>query len=1072
MANYDRRINLYINGKQVSNDVRSIRAEMTSLTNQQSRMTIGSREYIAAASNIRNLRGMIDQHNQQLRNTTGVIEKLKNTAMQILPAFGFAAIALGLKRIIGTADQTFTKFEERVDNLSALTGLEGEQLEWLTNKAKETSVSTVEGNIRIKQSADAIIDAYTKVGSQRPELLANKEALAAVTQEAIILSEAAKSELEPAVDGLTMALNQFDLGADQSRRIINILAAGSMVGAGEIPYLTAAMEKSGTTASMMKIPMEQWAGAIEAIAPYYSEAATAGNSFDKVLLTMKEKQIGYVNGVFDMNIAIAQLEKKFASGTTSVDIFQKEHSKMGELLVREKGKIAEYTTAVTGSNIAIEQAAKNTDNEAAKRAQAQNKINNLYLEFGEKIAPIITKGITSGAELMNLAIKYRAILIPLSAAIAGYIVVAKLKVFWDVAQKGSIILASAAQALLTGNIGRATAAMRLFNTVTKLNPYILLASFIASVGIALFAFTKRANAAAVAQKAVNDISVTAQQNIAAERVELQQLLKVAQNEALSKVARQEAMDKINLISPEYLGGLTLETINTKEAVTATDQYIASLEKKARAQANFERMVELDKEESSLKAGIGGEPGIGTKVLNAVSRPFLYNQLNASSKQKNINARIEEIRLEKLALNDDVTGNYVPPPTLTPKQLAAAAKAKALAESSGSTIGGETLTPADRKKAFEKDKIKNAEKLMEFFALDDETQKDAIKTELNKLGKEGVAALAKGLEDEIEAKKEDANLLTDLMTPEKDKIDEAGDYALQKYYETLEGQRAFAMSQHESGLIGEQEFQDEMVRIAEKAEDKKKEKKEQAAKDLQAISNGAANFVGALMEMELQDAGDNEEKKKKIKKKYADMNMVVAIGQIVSSTALGIMQSFAQLGPIAGAIAAVFVGATGAVQVAMAMKERNRMKSLAIGGYTGSGGKYEPAGVVHKGEYVIPQEGVNNPKLMPWITAIESARLSNGLSRLDLRPEIQTFIGNGFTTGGYTAKNSIISNSSMPPNQSALEPSVHYPKLISAIDRLNTNLEQGIKAEVSRYGNNGFLEAMNEIVKFKSEIFKK
>src|SRR5665648_214132 len=120
MANYDRRINLYINGKQVSNDVRSIRAEMTSLTNQQSRMTIGSREYIAAASNIRNLRGMIDQHNQQLRNTTGVIEKLKNTAMQILPAFGFAAIALGLKRIIGTADQTFTKFEERVDNLSLI----------------------------------------------------------------------------------------------------------------------------------------------------------------------------------------------------------------------------------------------------------------------------------------------------------------------------------------------------------------------------------------------------------------------------------------------------------------------------------------------------------------------------------------------------------------------------------------------------------------------------------------------------------------------------------------------------------------------------------------------------------------------------------------------------------------------------------------------------------------------------------------------------------------------------------------------------------------------------------------
>jgi hypothetical protein len=32
-TSYDRRINLYINGQQVSNDVKSIRAEMTRLVN-------------------------------------------------------------------------------------------------------------------------------------------------------------------------------------------------------------------------------------------------------------------------------------------------------------------------------------------------------------------------------------------------------------------------------------------------------------------------------------------------------------------------------------------------------------------------------------------------------------------------------------------------------------------------------------------------------------------------------------------------------------------------------------------------------------------------------------------------------------------------------------------------------------------------------------------------------------------------------------------------------------------------------------------------------------------------------
>ena len=38
---------------------------------------------------------------------------------------------------------------------------------------------------------------------------------------------------------------------------------------------------------------------------------------------------------------------------------------------------------------------------------------------------------------------------------------------------------------------------------------------------------------------------------------------------------------------------------------------------------------------------------------------------------------------------------------------------------------------------------------------------------------------------------------------------------------------------------------------------------------------------------------------------------------------------------------------------------NQARALfADGGYTGNGGKYEPAGIVHKGEYVFSQEDVN------------------------------------------------------------------------------------------------------------------
>lgn len=52
-------------------------------------------------------------------------------------------------------------------------------------------------------------------------------------------------------------------------------------------------------------------------------------------------------------------------------------------------------------------------------------------------------------------------------------------------------------------------------------------------------------------------------------------------------------------------------------------------------------------------------------------------------------------------------------------------------------------------------------------------------------------------------------------------------------------------------------------------------------------------------------------------------------------------------------------------------------SYASGGYTGSGGKYEPAGVVHRGEYVIPKQDVNQRTGLPYADAL--GRLMGGVA---------------------------------------------------------------------------------------------
>lgn len=66
-------------------------------------------------------------------------------------------------------------------------------------------------------------------------------------------------------------------------------------------------------------------------------------------------------------------------------------------------------------------------------------------------------------------------------------------------------------------------------------------------------------------------------------------------------------------------------------------------------------------------------------------------------------------------------------------------------------------------------------------------------------------------------------------------------------------------------------------------------------------------------------------------------------------------------------------ATVAVAQGLANLAKINEVEFAEGGYTGHGGKYEPAGIVHRGEYVVPQNVNYHPAAQPHIAALESMR---------------------------------------------------------------------------------------------------
>ncbi len=187
-------------------------------------------------------------------------------------------------------------------------------------------------------------------------------------------------------------------------------------------------------------------------------------------------------------------------------------------------------------------------------------------------------------------------------------------------------------------------------------------------------------------------------------------------------------------------------------------------------------------------------------------------------------------------------------------------------------------------------------------------------------------------------------------------------------------------------------------------------------------------LDSLREKELTAAGDDAEKRQeieekyeaeklKIQQKYADIDMGIKIAQTISAGALAVMVALAQLGPIAGGIMGAIIAATTAAQVATIVMQRNAIKNASTsssgsvsapnmnppeervltgyseGGYTGDGGRYDVAGVVHRGEYVVPQPELRDPAVAAMVASIENRRLRR--TSANAMP--------GFADGGYTSE---------------------------------------------------------------------
>ena len=578
--------------------VNDINRAIKTMTRQMNALPRTSKEWGELNTKIRLCRKELANLNAEGKKTQGWLGRANDTFNRWGAAVAAAAAAVtGITLSISKMRDMAKEKEDAQAQLQALTGLDDNSIAWLTQQAEQLSTSMTDGGLRIRQSATEILKAYQLVGGAKPELLENKEALNAVTIETMRLATASGMELTEAVNGVTLAMNQYGATAEEVSRYTNTLAAGAKFGSAEVDSVTAAVRRAGVAASTAGIPIEALVGAIEMLAERGIKDEVAGTGLRSFFVKLEAMAENVRPSVVGLQAALDNLRAMDLEATEVQKMFGLETYTVAQAMIDGAEKVDYYTKAVTGTAAAVEQAAVNSDTAAAKAAQAGNKMREMGAELGTRLTPLITAGAKAATVMMQALIglidlleRNRKIIIPLTATLTAYAAV--------------IAVVTARQKLMEFWTKRVTTALSGMGKALKANLWAGAVGIVAGIATAFHNWYSNVRAARQETERLINIErqarAEAEENSAEQRRSLKSLYDMARNSMMPYTQRAEALAQLIKLSDRYLGSLTMETIGTQEAAQAVKDYndylLATAGKAAAIEA---RQTELQKLQEAI-----------------------------------------------------------------------------------------------------------------------------------------------------------------------------------------------------------------------------------------------------------------------------------------------------------------------------------------------------------------------------------------------------------------------------------------------------------------------------------------
>lgn len=225
-------------------------------------------------------------------------------------------------------------------------------------------------------------------------------------------------------------------------------------------------------------------------------------------------------------------------------------------------------------------------------------VDRAFNDVGKSQEGILATGIKTATELVD---NYEQVLDILKVVVITY-----------GTYKAALIVISAAQRvastvqLIEGYLnmnkvlGSLTAQQLAFNNAVKINSYVLAATALAALIGYLYIYgdeTKKIISS-------NELLATANKNVEGsikqQKSEITSLISILKNQSVAESIRLEAYEKLKAINPDILSGLDFQAAKTADLTKEVNNYIASLERKLRLEANQTAFKEAIDQETAAQ----------------------------------------------------------------------------------------------------------------------------------------------------------------------------------------------------------------------------------------------------------------------------------------------------------------------------------------------------------------------------------------------------------------------------------------------------------------------------------------